>query len=160
MGKLSKEVGTTFEKLFEVHCRQRQMAFIKIPDGCRRVSLGGLGVKLIPVKTPFDFFICKNGKSATVDCKTIDAALFKYSLCDQDQVNALTVTGEHIPSGYIIWFRETNRVVFFSVVLLRMLQQRTSLRDTDGLLLGDIDRFNPELILNLTVKPNTQGTLI
>jgi len=159
MGKLSKQVGTTFEKVFEAHCSQRQIAFVKIPDGCRRVqTLAGL--RLIPVKTPFDFFICKNGKSATLDCKTINGSNFTYSQCDQDQVTALSLTGEHIPSGYLIWFRETDRVVFFSVIMLRMLQRRTSLRDSDGMLLGNVDKFNPEIIFSLNVKPNTQGTLI
>ncbi len=154
-GLLAKQVGDTFEPALEIRCRQHGIGFQKIPNGCRRAYIRGR-LTLIPCRTPFDFIICKDFRSATIDCKTIVGNTFTYSMCDPRQVTTLSEMGEHIPSGYVVWFRESDRIVFFSHIILRALQQRGSLSDTSGLYLGQIDSFNPTKILNLPVKSETQ----
>lgn len=158
-GLLAKQVGNTFEELLELQCRQRGIGFKKLPDGCRRAYINGQ-LRLIPTRTPFDFILCKAGKAATVDAKTVQGQRFTFSQCDPKQVEALDDMGQHLPSGYVIWFRQSDRVVFFNHSILSSLRMRMALTDQEGLYLGQVDFFNPEKILNLPVKSQTQGSLL
>lgn len=158
-GKLAKDAGKTFEKILELRCHQFGLGFKKIPDGCYRANFGGK-VKLIPMKTPFDFIICKDGKAATLDCKTINSDRFAFSQIDESQLKHLSDMGEHLASGYLIWFRATDHVVFFSHKKLMQLTPGNSLTECDGFSLGLVDFFNPEHILDMVVKPELQGNLL
>jgi penicillin-binding protein-related factor A (putative recombinase) len=156
---LAREAGKSFEALFEVHCRQKQMGFTKIPDGCYRIKTP-YGIKLVACRTPFDYFICKNGRAAALDCKTINADSFSFSMLDKHQVEALYELGSHVASGYIIWFRISDKVCFFDSKILMGLVSRTALIPEDGLLLGSIDRFDPEKIIETYKPTGQQGSLI
>jgi hypothetical protein len=158
-GKLAKDAGTTFEMLFEAHCNRHQIGFVKIPDGCRRVRTSW-GVKLVPVRTPFDFVICKQGMAAALDCKTINKTRFSYTALDLHQLEALAKISAHIVSGYIIWYRESDRVCFYTIEELRALKIKTSLKDSEGLYLGRAEDLDPSLILNLRANHISQGVLI
>ena len=158
-GHLARQVGNSFEAIFEVHCRQSQMGFTKIPDGCRRIKTP-YGIKLVPCRTPFDYFICKDGRAAAIDCKTIDSDTFSYSAIDRHQAGALYEISSHVAAGYVVWFRTINKICFFNGNILMALTQRNSLKPEDGLFLGSIDRFHPEMIIKTHTLTSQQGTLI
>jgi hypothetical protein len=157
-GKLAKDVGKTFELLFEAHTRQRGMGFVKIPDGAYRIKTP-YGIKLVACKTPFDYFICKNGQAACLDVKTVESNRFSYSHCDRNQLESLDSMGSHVAAGYVIWFRTSDRVCFFSHIELNSLQRLSSLTDHGGLYLGSIDSFDPEKIISSYKPSSKQGVL-
>lgn len=157
-GLLAQRIGKTFEELLKMQCRRRGLGFKKIPSGCHYARIRGY-LRLVPEKTPFDFIICKNLRSATIDCKTFEHDKLRYSDCIPHQVAGLADMGEHIPAGYVVWFRTTDRVVFFNHEKLQYLQARGSLEQSDGLYLGTGEDFDPEKILSFPVRNMIQGTL-
>ena len=78
-GKLARDSGQSFEYFVERKCQAQGFIFIKIPDGCKRIRQGAR-IKLIPVATPFDCVITKDGNAACLDLKTVQTKNFTYSL--------------------------------------------------------------------------------
>ena len=109
-GKKAQRAGKVFEGYFETACFYNQVICVPIEDGCRKYKEGNR-LKLVPAKQPFDFFITKNGWSACVDTKTVDAKSFGHASIDQDQLEWLCKTGQSLESGYVIWFRPLDAVV-------------------------------------------------
>ena len=81
------------------------------------------------------------------DAKTIETgSSIAYSSLTDHQVNALYQCYKMgSPAGYICWFRERNKVIFFDAKSLYFLASRCSLKIEDGIDLGTIESF--------TVKP-------
>lgn len=145
-GKTAKSAGVTFEIMFERECAKNQVICVRMPDGCR-VRTGPQGRPVLTrVQTPFDFFFTKNGKSSCIDCKSKESGNFAYSDLTMHQVMSLQKISKSINSGYVVFFRDKDKVVFFSAEKLNLLKRRESLSADDGLLLGDSDDFNPEFI--------------
>lgn len=158
-GHLARGAGKSFEVLFELHCRQKMIACVRIPDGCRRINTPS-GLKLIPVQSPFDFVICKNGKAACIDTKTVNSNRFSHSHIDQDQLSNLSDVSSQVAAGLLIWFRESDRICFFDTKELKSLVSRSSLSSDGGLYLGSIDEFDPGVIISTYSPEGLQGTLI
>lgn len=150
-GHKAKGAGDAFETHFECTVRSKGCIIIKIPAGGRmvRVKPGKDGLKWIPKKAPFDYVMAKNNLSAFIDTKTTEGKAFKFSDIDQDQLRWLTYGGDAVAAGYVIWFREVDKVTFFNWAILKDLKPRESLKPDGGLLLGSIERYNPEAILSL-----------
>lgn len=157
-GLKAKKAGQAFEQIFHAVCNRYAIVCTEIPDGCFRVSTPK-GLLLRPCTTPFDFLICKSGKAAAIDCKTLDEDSFSYSNLVEHQVQSLYDIGGHIPAGYVVWFRPCGNVVFFDHIKLRTLQPRASLKSSDGILLGPIKNFDPLRILRHGTNPTFQHNL-
>ncbi len=157
-GYKAKQSGDAFEAIFHAMCNRFSIGCISIPDGCFRVKTP-YGVKLKPCTTPFDYLICKDGRAAAIDCKTLNEDVFAYSCVVRHQLDSLTQSGQHIPSGYVVWFRPSGQIVFYDHHVLSQVQPRTSLKQTDGQIIGRIGYFEPERILNHVTKSTIQQNL-
>lgn len=152
-GYKAKKIGEYFENLIIFFTRSQRIAVIKIPEGCRLVK-NKFG-KLIPllVKSPFDFFIVKNKKVACFDTKTIESGNFSYSEIKQHQVSELlNIENQGIPAGYLIYYRDRNRIVFYLSSVVQKVKPRESLSEAKGVLVGDNQSINFDLILDSLIK--------
>jgi penicillin-binding protein-related factor A (putative recombinase) len=148
-GKTAQQYGFGFEEIFRKRALSEGICPVRIPDSCKQIS----HTKFIRVKSPFDFVIAKNGKSAFIDCKTYKTSRLTYSDIDKHQLENLLSLGQHSAAGYVVWFRNEDQVVFFSWSIMSDLKPKNSLQALDGLVLGDIGNFYlSEIFATFSVK--------
>jgi len=140
-----KAIGNANEKMLDLLCRVENIVSIEIPDGCKRVGK----YRIIPVKSPFDRILAKRGKSAFVDYKHSSGKAFTYSMVDKDQVNNLiTLESVGLPAGYLVFFSQYNKIIFFKASKLFEMIPRDSLSWKDGVDCGSQLKSNIKNILN------------
>jgi penicillin-binding protein-related factor A (putative recombinase) len=147
-GYKAKKIGEYFENLILFFAKGQRIAIIKIPEGCKVVK-NRFG-KLIPllIKSPFDFFIVKSGKVACFDTKTIESGNFSFSEINQNQIRELlNIEQQGISSGYLIFYRDRNRIVFYKASIVQSIKPRESLKEEQGIAVGDNQQVNFNLIL-------------
>ena len=129
----SKQIGNEFENLFKKIGGMRGIGCLRINDGFRRIGGG-----FIPVKNACDWVLFYHSFSALIDTKTQESGKsFAKGHVDFDQIHAmLPYSLDHnVVTGYVVYFRNENKVVFFSCKQL-LLDQRSI---DDGILLGPIE---------------------
>lgn len=141
----SKVIGNIFEQLFFRSAATQGIGILRIPDGCKRIP-SKMGVKMIPVKTPCDYVVMHEGKCLLVDTKTQGGGqTFPKANINTNQVMSMNYMANHgALGGYICWFREIDRVIFYPSELLRLAE--SGLHWEDGLYLGPIEEINIKLI--------------
>lgn len=156
-GVLAKGIGDLFENMLRNSCLKSQIVCTRIPDGCKMIRTRSGAVLPKRTTTPFDFLLTKKGKSACIDCKTVDSGNFSHSMLTQHQVHSLlSIHDSDVTAGYVVWFRDTNQVVFYSADKLYHLKARQSLKTEDGTLLGDHNNFSLKSILEQNKVQNDQ----
>lgn len=123
----NKKIGNRFEDDFEELVTLNGWRVTRIPDGCRRVSYKGR-FKLVPVKSPFDFFATKApGLSFYCDTKVCDGDTFPYSKINQNQIAELLEHEKngHI-AGYVVYFSSAGYYTFISAGTLSKVVPRAS----------------------------------
>lgn len=149
-GAKAKSMGDLFERMMKLSCAAERIHCERIPDGCKVFKTRSGVVLPKKVNTPFDFVIAKNGKSANIDTKTIESGNFSYSMIKMHQVvSLLNFYDNKIPSGYLVWFRDVNQMIFFDAKKLYHLKRRESLKPSDGINLGSSSKFSLNPVLNL-----------
>lgn len=146
-GKKAKSYGDMFEGIFETQCLLNKLEFVRIPDGAKVVGSGKFQ-KIIRVKSPFDYIVSNQVFAAFIDTKTTDKDRFAFSDINQSQVDELGKLDKAGPSGYVIWYREINCVVFYTTETLVNLRPRQSLKFEDGLHLGGVKDFNLNIVFD------------
>ena len=132
----AKHAGNQFEALFERACQRQGLGILRIADGCRRLTQK----KLIPVKQPCDWILAWNNKMALIDTKTLGYGNFTASHVNHNQVDKMAVMSQFgVIGGFITWFRDKNKLSFFSVDQLHNLEPESSLKPEDGIDLGQIE---------------------
>src|SRR3954467_8667995 len=117
MGAIQKSFGDSFEQLFFLVCnRTRGLAITRFPDGCKVVGNNKLG----RVKTPWDWVVSYNGKTALIDTKTTASNSFPHSKIEHHQVKEMSSQSlaGMAAAGYVIWFRQSDGVYFASSLFL------------------------------------------
>lgn len=143
-GHKSRGYGELFEKMLESACNRMGVAFVRIPDGCVMIRTKGGAVIPRRVKTPFDFVISMQGRSAFIDCKTIESGNFTHSMITDHQVNSLmTMENAQNLAGYVVWYRDVDKIMFFTASSLKHLRPKQSLDLNDGIFLGRAQTFAP-----------------
>ena len=147
-GKRAQANGAGFESIFESACRFQGIACTEIPDGCRQLG----HYRVIRVKTPWDFVVSLNGKTALIDTKTcLDN--FANSQIDQNQVTKMMEhCRQRVIAGYVVWTRRTDSVFFLRAeYLYTLLGVRGSVAalDEKSTLLGSVSRFRVENIFRV-----------
>lgn len=100
--------GSSFENLFEKCCEASQVAITRIPDSCRQLSH-----RIIRVKSPFDWILTYQGRTALIDTKSTLESTFAHSAIDWEQVKSLyDHEARGAIAGYVLSLGEVNRVVF------------------------------------------------
>lgn len=141
-GLSSKKIGNSFEDLFKRAAQHQGFGILRIEDGCRRIGLK----KLIPVKQACDFVLVNRGLCAFIDTKTQgDGKTFPRANINLDQVNAIDGMCYHgATGGYVVWFRDINKVIFFDYELLKNAQ--AGIPYGDGVDLGSFENFTLQRI--------------
>lgn len=130
-GHKAKNSGRRFESDLMQQAKIDGIGFEQIPSGCiwRRTPRG---VVPIPVKTPFDFMMFKNGKAVFFDAKSTDGVTFPYSMLNQNQVKSLAQIAKHdFKCGYLVKFDGIG-FYWFPIEKLLGLKRRESLKPLDG----------------------------
>lgn len=147
-GPQNRVIGQSFEDFLELQCRMKSVLFIKMPLGCRRVGKN----RLIPISTPFDYTIIKDGVAAFLDCKSFTGSRVSHSMLTEHQVSSLyRIQEKGCRAGYIVWHRDINRVVFYSAEIMFKLRRGESLGPDDGLILGPCESFSIERLVCLSM---------
>lgn len=151
MGGKQKAFGNLFEELFYHACKKVPgLAVTRFPDGCKVVG----PKKMIRVKTPCDWILTYGGVTALIDTKTTQGSSFHYSKIEAHQVNEmLTHQLSGGRSGYVIWLRKTDDVIFCnSHMLSQMMGRRGSIQAPQfggTHFLGKSYQFRPKMIFGI-----------
>lgn len=140
-GYLAKKNGAQFEWAFKSRCEFVGLKCTRIPDAGRRVSAN----LFLQTSAPFDFVISNSFRTAVIDTKSVDSAKLPASRINTNQLFELL---KHPTSGYVVNLRKINKVVFFrSTTLAGYANTKGSLDYSVGVLLGELQDFDPNLIL-------------
>lgn len=142
----NKGEGDAFEEVFEIQARlsglfyeKNHLTAIYIPNKPPLIKKSELDYKLISQRGVIGFF----------DCKSFLAPFFTYSDINPFQLKRATHYNDwFVPSGFVVWLREVNRVVFYSGHLITQRGPRSRFTYLDGLTLGPFERFNLKLVLS------------
>jgi penicillin-binding protein-related factor A (putative recombinase) len=95
------------------------------------------------VKTPFDFIIMKSKKETLfADAKTTEGNTFSHSKITPHQLaELLKIEAIGGTAGYIVFFRQSSEVVWFSAGTLKRLLPGASLKALEGETLGSFHSF-------------------
>lgn len=140
-GGKAYRAGRGFEEIFERQCRISRVAFNRVPDGCRTVGAR----KLIRVRTPYDWVLTLNGKTALIDTKSFDLSRLLPSKIEPHQLKALLAHHtEGAVAGYVIHFRPEADVRFAPASVLDTIFSTGKGCEYTALLpLGRYPSFNP-----------------
>ena len=144
-GISNKRQGSQFEAILYHACIRSGIAIVRIEDGCMRTGTFKR-FKLIPKKQPCDFIMAHQGRSAAIDSKTIgQGKTFAYASINASQVHSMNFLAEQgMIAGYLCWFRQIDKLVFFTTKQLLACHPGTSLSIDEGLDLNTIE--DPKLI--------------
>lgn len=140
--------GKAFESTFETVCQVKGLKAIKVPEAGRWIGRGAFK----PIPGLCDFIIIKDGLAAFVDTKTTADGVFKASAINKDQLEHLIGVGDQCPAGYVVYFRQFDKVIFFSWKVLMLTAANTSLKPDRGILLGGLMNFDPKQIFSCYEK--------
>lgn len=143
-GRKAQRHGQMFENLFRSNLFRARMAFDRMPDGCRVVGKG----RMIRVRTPYDWIVTHEGRSAFLDTKSFDSDRLMPSNIEAHQLKALTAQANAgALAGYVIWFRPSDVVAFASATdLSRIVINGKGVHASELKALGTSRAFDPRLI--------------
>ena len=149
-GVRARAEGHAFENLFAMACRRDGLRVVNLPLGAKAVASRFGPPKLIPVRTPFDYIISKQGcQAAFIDAKSISDDRLVYSFLTPHQVDILyDLESDGHKAGYVVHYKKTNRVVFYKASLLKALERRCSYGPEHGEDLGEVFNLNMKGFLN------------
>lgn len=139
-GLRAKRNGDNFETLFESRCRMYNVHYERVPNGCKQVAPN----KVIRVRTPFDYILAFDGKSAVVDLKSCEARSFGFSKIVPHQLQALKNLSVGMIAGYIV--NNLDGVFFVPVQMLLSCSAGSGIDLRQCESLGKEIKFNPSLI--------------
>jgi len=151
IGWKAQKLGSQFEMFLEHACKFSRVDCVRIPDGCRKVRAGS-GIRLLAVKTPFDYILAFKGRVAFLDTKSCGSDRFPYSRVEAHQLEALRKLGRHAIAGYLVYFSESKIICFFSWSRLLDLKPRQSLGISDADLAQGAHTVNIAELFNLSEK--------
>lgn len=140
-----REDGVGFEHIFEKQARRNGLLPIKNELRCKM----GWNGKILLLPSDLDYkLINRRGVVGYFDCKTFADASFNYSWIDKDQLDkAMLYNDWDVPAGFVVLFRATMQVVFFSGHRIAEKGPRNSFSPDDGMVLGGIFDFNLKMLL-------------
>lgn len=142
----NRDQGLLFESMFKDRAQINGMLAEKNHLTARYLPGGRVKV----VKSELDYrLINQSGRIGYFDCKSFIGDSFTYSQIDPDQLDrALKYEYWNIPSGFIVWLRSINKVVWFKGTVIQRKGARASFGPEDGVLLGTIENFDLKRLLS------------
>lgn len=139
-GLRAKRNGDNFETLFEARCRMYDVHYERVPNGCKQIAPN----RIIRVRTPFDYILAFDGKSAVVDLKSCEARSFGFSKIVPHQLQALKNLSIGMIAGYVV--NNLDGVFFVPVQMLLSCNPGSGIDLRQCESLGKEIKFNPSLI--------------
>lgn len=138
--KANRDTGALFEDLFKKMAQMNGLLPIKNYLTARIIYAG----KIQLMKSELDYkLINQDGQVGYFDCKTYDDKKFSYSNLEPKQIERAKLYYDWgVPSGFVVWFRESNRVIFFTGKDIVQKGPGNSFNDQEGLWLGRAERFD------------------
>jgi len=145
MSSENQQQGKIFETLFFKQAQRLGITVIKNHQACRVIFKGRVQL----IKGELDFkLITQNGRVGYFDCKTYSENYFTYSEIDKDQLERSILYNElNAPSGFVVWFRPENKILFYSGKSIQKLGPRSRFDSSNGILLGRFEQFNLNMII-------------
>lgn len=150
-GNKAKGFGDLFEAMLKTACNRFGVGCVRIPDGC--VMRRGKGGAIIPIRvqTPFDYVIALDGRAAFIDCKTVESGNFTHSMIKAHQIASLSeLESKKNVAGYVVWFRDVDKIMFFSAKELKAVKPKESIDLNAGIFLGSRSTFAPHRVFLFT----------
>ncbi len=146
MGRRAQQEGKGFEEVMKLACNHQQIRWHKMGVSGNWVKMYGR-LQFRPDKNTsgtLDFALIdsETGKAAFVDCKSIDSDRFAFNMIDKDQLDFMRRYEDVVPCGYVICFRKSYTVTFFSFDQLEQVLPGEGLHCNDGLVLGNLTHFS------------------
>lgn len=141
----NRTIGNQFEKIFKKQAQS--LGLLAIKNELNAKYIGGGGVRAF--KGDLDYkLIDRAGNVGFFDCKTFEKDQFTYSQIEPHQLDRSIVYQEWgVPTGFIVWFRESNSVVYFSPKRITFGGPRSCFFPEDGLILGTYESFRLKSLL-------------
>lgn len=141
----NKERGAFFEGVFKKRAQSNGFYCEKHELSCKYIG----GGRLLRVKGELDYkLITQTGQVGYFDCKSYLGDSFSFSVIDENQLKKSTNYNYYsVPSGFVVWFRLTNQVVFIKGRTIAEKGPSCSFRAEDGLVLGSIESFDLKAIM-------------
>lgn len=136
----SQKQGLQFEKIFERLCGLQGFLARKIPLSARIIGNG----RILPIKSELDYIILHpDYPTAFLDTKTFAGRSFAFSQINPHQIKlAYQYCNWGSIAGLIVWFRESNRVIYFSGEHIQETGAGHSFTDDQGIMLGSVPTFS------------------
>jgi hypothetical protein len=131
--------GSAWEEIFLRQARSKGLLAIKVPLSARIIG----PKRVLPIKSFLDYqLIRRDGRVSFLDTKTY-ADKFTYSEVNPSQLEKASLYEEWgIPSGFVVWFRKSNDVSYFSSEVIKRVGPGHSFTKDMGLCLGQIANFD------------------
>lgn len=142
----NRQEGKIFEDIFVRQAMRNGLLPIKNYLSAKHTYNGRVQV----MKSELDFtLINQEGHVAFVDCKSFGNDYFTYSQLDRKQVErAMTYNHWKVPSGFVVYFRPVNRIVYFTGGHIEMLGAGARFTALGGVQLGSFQNFDLKRVLN------------
>lgn len=135
----NKRNGTYFEKVFFKQAKEQGLTPIPNHISARYTYNG----RLQPIKSELDFKLIKDGITGFFDCKSFEHDYFTFSqICPKQLERSVLYNSLNVPSGFIVFFREINKVFFFKGTDIMSSGQRSRIESKNGISLGSIIKMN------------------
>lgn len=146
----NRDEGALFEKLCIEQARANGLFVEKNPLAARYVW----GGRVQTAKSNLDLtLITQAGLVGFVDCKSFDADRFSYSQLTRHQIDRATFYNEwNLISGFIIHFRPSGEIGFFSGERIQKGGPRSSFGVDDSIRLGNWARFDLKILFKAKKK--------
>jgi hypothetical protein len=140
--------GKFFEQCFERFARYSGLFPKKTELSARWIGPR----KVQAIKSDLDFrLVNREGRVGYFDCKSFHGSKFRYSAIDRDQLRrALDLNDWNVPAGFVVFFREVNRVSFFSALSIALAGPGSSFSPEDGVSLGSLETLDLKPLLPLS----------
>lgn len=133
-----REEGRQFEEIFKKQCNMQGISVRKKPLSAKWNYGGGLQL----IESELDFELIFETLFAFIDAKTFDRDTLPHKLIKEHQVKtALWYMDNKVTSGYVVWHRPSNSVVFYDGRQLASVNKGESLHWSQGEYLGGYEDF-------------------
>lgn len=132
--------GAAFEAAFEMEAKRADLLPVRNGQKVRWLRNG----QMVAIKSNLDWtLLAREGLVAFVDTKSYQGKFFTYSALDNHQLAlACDYSERGFLSGFVVMFRATQAVVFYSAPQIQQAGPRSRFGAAEGLVLGHLYAFD------------------
>lgn len=136
----NRDNGKAFETLFVKQAKFNGLLALKNPLAAQYTYNG----RLQPLPGDLDFkLIDHQGNIGYFDCKSFDGESFSYSALKEHQIERAVLYNEWcVPAGFVVCFRASRQVVYFTGIQIKEKGPGNSFEATDGRFIGHFENFD------------------